>query len=107
KEIARFSDQIRIVVESDFPSTWRRAALDLVEQAWPGAIGVKTVRAGAQENRPLQSVEGAKHCAGAGERPEIIAGHTARAAVLDQPRGGMPGADQDIGEAFVVAQRDV
>src|SRR3984885_7654583 len=53
KEIARFSHQVRIVVEPDFPGARRRAPLDLVEQAWPGAIGVKTIRAGAQEKRAL------------------------------------------------------
>ena len=107
QEIARFRHQLRIVVERDFAGAGRRAALDLVEQARPGSIGVKTVRAGAQEKRPLQRVQGAKHRAGAGERAEIVAGQAARAAMLDQPRRRMIGADQDIGEALVVAQRDV
>ena len=100
-------DQLGVVVERNLAGARRRAALDLVEQAWPGAIGVKAVRAGAQEKRPLQRVEGAKHRAGAGERAEIVAGQTARAAMLDEPRRRMSGADQDIGEALVVAQRDI
>ena len=107
KEIARFGHQIRIVAERDFPGARRRATLDLVEQAWPGSIGVKTVGAGAQEKRPLQRVQGAKHRAGARKRAEIVAGQATRAAMLDQPRRRMSGADQDIGEALVVAQRDV
>ena len=107
KEIARFSHQVRIVVEPDFPGAWRRAPLDLVEQAWPGAIGVKTIRAGAQEKRALQRVERAKHRARARERAEIVASQAARAPMLDEPRRRMPGANEDIGEALVVAQRDV
>ncbi len=89
KEIARFLDQLGVVVERNLAGARRRAALDLVEQARPGSIGVKTVRAGAQEKRPLQRVEGAKHRAGARERAEIVAGETARAAMLDQPRRRM------------------
>ena len=107
KEIARFRHQVRVVVERDLAGARRRAALDLVEQARPGSIGVKTVRAGAQEKRALQRVEGAKHRAGARERAEIVAGQAARAAMLDEPRRRMTGADQDIGEALVVAQCDV
>ena len=107
EEIARLADELRIVVERDLAGAGRRAALDLVEQAGPGPVGVKTVRAGAQEERPLQRVKRAEHRAGAGERAEIVAGHAARAAMLDQPRRGMTGRDQDIGEALVVAQRHV
>ena len=107
EEIARFPHQIRIVGERDFPGAWRRAALDLIEQAGSGSIGEKAVRAGAQEKRPLQRVKSAKHRAGARERAEIVAGEIARAAMLDEPRRRMPGAYQDIGKALVVAQRDV
>ena len=107
EEIARFAHQFRVVVKRDFAGARRRAALDLVEQAGPGAVGVKTVRAGAQEKRPLERVQGSEHRAGAGERPEIIAGERARAAMLDQPRRGMAGADENIGEALVVAQRHI
>ena len=107
KEIARFRHQVRIVAERDFPGAWRRAALDLVQQAGPRSIGVKTVRAGAQEKRPLKGVQGAKYRAGARKRAEIVAGQAAGAAMLDEPRGWVCGANQDIGEALVVAQRDV
>ena len=107
EEIARLPDQLGIFAERNLARTGARAALDLVEQAGPGAVGVETVRAGAQEKRPLQRVQGAEHRAGAGERPEIVAGEIARAAMLDQPRRRMAGAYEDIGEALVVAQRDV
>ena len=107
EEIARLLDQLGIFVERNLSRARRRAALDLVEQARPGSIGVKTVRAGAQEKRPLQRVEGAKHRARARERTEIVADEIARAAMLDQPRCGMSGADQDVREALVVAQRHV
>ncbi len=107
EEIARLLDQLGIVVERNLASARRGAALDLVEQARPGSMGEETVRAGAQEKRPLQRVQGAENGASAGERAEIVAGDIARAAMLDQPRGGMAGADQDIGEALVVAQRDI
>ncbi len=107
EEIARLLDQLRIFVERNLAGARRRAALDLVEQAGTGSIGVETVRAGAQKERPLQRVQGAEHRAGAGEGPEIVAGDRARAAMLDQPRGGMSSADQDVRKALVVAQRDV
>ena len=107
EEIARFLDQLGVVVERNLAGARRRTALDLVEQAGPGPVGVKTVRAGAQEKRPLQRVQGAEHRAGAGEGPEIVAGDRARPTVLDQPRRGMAGAYEDVRKALVVAQRDV
>ena len=70
-------------------------------------MGEETVRTGAQKERPLQRVERAEHRAGAGEGPEIVARDGARPAVLDQPRRGMAGADENVREALVVAQRDI
>ena len=83
------------------------AALDLVEQAGAGAVVVIAVRAGAQQKGALERVHGAEHRAGAGERPEIIAGNRARAAMLDEPRRVVAAGDQNVGEALVVAQHHV
>ena len=66
-----------------------------------------TVGAGAQQKGALHGVHGAEHRARAGERTEIVALNGAGAAVLDEPRRGMVGADQDVGETLVVAQHDV
>ncbi len=107
KEVAGLADQFGIVVERDLAGARAGAALDLIEQAGPGAVLVEAVRAGAQQERALQRVEGAEDRPGAGEGTEIVARRVARAAMLDQPRGRMPGADEDIGEALVVAQRHV
>ena len=107
KKLARLPDQLVIVVERDLAGAGPRAALDLVEKARPGAVGEIAVGAGAQQKGALQRVHGAEDRPGAGERTEIVALDAARAAVLDEPRGGMIGADQDVGEALVVPQHHV
>ena len=107
QEVLRLLDQPGVVVERDLAGAGTGAALDLVEQAGPGAVLVIAVGAGAQEEGALERVHGAEHRAGAGERPVIVAGNRARAPVLDEPRRRVSRADQDIGKALVVAQQDV
>ncbi len=104
QEIARLRDESGIVVEPDLAGAGARASLDLVEEAGPGAVRVEAVRAGAQEERPLQRVHRTEDRAGAGEGPEIVAREGAGPPVLDKSRRGVAGADQNIGEALVVAQ---
>ena len=99
--------QSGIVGFADFPGAGRGAALDLVEQAGAGAIGVKAVRAGAQKKGALQGVQGAIDGPDARERTEIISLPVARAAMLGDLRRGMIAGEQNIGKRFVVAHQDV
>ena len=107
QEVARLRRRAGVVVERDLAGAGPRAALDLVEKAGPGAVLVIAVGAGAQKKGALQRVHRAEHRAGAGEGAEIVALERAGAAVLDESRRRMGGADQDIGKALVVAQHHV
>ena len=107
QEARRLLDQRAVVLEADLAGAGRRAALDLVEQAGPRAALEHGVRAGAQQERPLQHVDGAVDGAGRGERPEVVALAVARAAVLEDLRRGVVARDQDVGKRLVVPQQDV
>ena len=92
---------------ADFAGAGRRAALDLIEQAGPRAIGVKAVRAGAQQKSALQGVQGAIDGPDAREGTEILSLPVARAAMLGDLRRGMIAGEQDIGKRLVVAHQDI
>ncbi len=85
----------------------RRAALDLVLQAGPGARGEDAVAAAAQGERLEQGVERVVDRTGRGERPEILGLRPLGAAMLADQRELVAGAQEDVGEALVVAQDDV
>ncbi len=91
----------------DAAHTRRRAALDLVEQAGPRTVGEETVRTAPEQEHLLQRVQRGIHRAGAGERAIIAALGRPRAAMLGNTREIMIFAQQDEGEAFVVAQQHV
>ena len=98
-----FLHQLAIARLVDASHAGRAAALDLEQQAGPGARGEHRIRAGAQQKGALQRIEGAGDRAGAGERPEIDSLGGLGAAMLEQLRKGMILAQQDVGKALVVA----
>ena len=100
-------DQFGIGIGADAVDTGRRTALDLVEQARPGAVGKKTVGARTQQKHLLQGVQGLVDRAGAGERAVIARLADARAAMLADARKAMVLAQHDEGETFVVAQQNI
>ena len=91
----------------DAADAGRRAALDLVLQAGPGARREHAVGAGAQREGALQGVERAVDRGGRGEGAEILVGGIAHAAVLGELRPFGVAADDDVGERLVVAQQHV
>ena len=99
--------QRRIIAKVDLLGARRRAALDLIEQARPGAAFEERIAARAQQKRALQRVDGAVDRPHRGERPVITARPGARAAMLENLRRPVIGRDQDIGKRFVVAQHHV
>ena len=107
QEAHRLLDQRIVVLEADLAGAGRRAALDLIEQAGTRAALEHGIRAGAQQEGPLQHVDGAVDGAGGGERPEVVALAVARAAVLEDLRCGMPARDQDVGEGLVVPEQNI
>ena len=107
QEIAGFVDQLGIVLGADLAGARARAALDLVEQARPRAAFEHRVRAGAQQERALQRVDGAADRAGRSERSVIFALARARAAMLEDAGRGVVGGQHDVGERLVVPHQHV
>ena len=107
EEVEGLSDQPVVVVRRDLAGAGRAAALDLVEQAGPGAADELAVRAVAQQERLFQLVQSAVDCAGAGEGAEVVALFLLRAAMLLDLGKSVVATDEDIGEGFVVAQQHV
>ncbi len=107
KELLRLAQQLVIAGLVDPADTGGRAALDLVQQARPVAPGKEAVGAAAQQEQLLQGIDRGVDAAGAGEGSVIGARSLARAAVLHDAREVVPFAQQDEGEAFVVAQQHV
>ena len=99
--------QLGVFGEIDLLGAGRRAALDLMQQAWPRAAFEKSVRAGAQQERALQRRDGAVDRPHRGERPVIAAPARARAAVLEDLRRPVIRGDDDVGKRLVVAQQHV
>ena len=107
EEVLRVADQLGIAGFVDAADAGRRAAADLVEQAGPRAVGEEAVGAAPQQEQFLQRVERRADRAGAGERAVILALVPPRAAMELDAREVMVLAQQDEGEAFVVAQQHV
>ena len=107
QELLGLGDQLRIVAKRYLAGTRRRAALDLVEQAWAGAGFIDAVGTGADQECPLHGVDRASHCTGRGKRPEIVTFLDPRAAMLEDPWCLVIVGNHDIGKALVVAQQHV
>ena len=107
QEAAHLVDDGVVLGLVDAADARRRAALDLVLQAGPGARREHAVGAGAQREGALQGVERAVDRRGRGEGAEILVGRIAHAAVLGELRPFGILADDDIGKRLVVAQQHV
>ena len=103
----RFRRQRLIGRWFDIVDARRRAALDLVQQAGPGAVAVGAVGASPDQEGLLQRVDGAVDGTSRSKWPEIGAFAIAGAAVLHQLGYRVIPGDQDIGKRLVVAQHDV
>ena len=97
----------RVILLGNQPDTGARAALDLVEQAGPGPAVESRVGTVAQQKDLLQLVQRPVYRIGAGEGSVVVALLLLRAPMLLDLREGMGTADQDIGEALVIAQQNV
>ena len=111
----------RVILMADQAHARRSAALDLIKQARPRAIGKNRVLTRAQAKHLLQQLDGFFHRPGIRIRAEIAVFAIHRATVISQPRvrqraGGrrrrrvffMPRARQlEIGVAFIVAEKNV
>ena len=82
------SHEAGVILQGDPPDAGRRAALDLIEQAGPGAAGEDAVGAGAQQEGALQRRDGAVHGAGGSEGTVVVALARPGAAMLGDLRGG-------------------
>ena len=103
----RLAHQFVVTVAVDAAHTRRRTALDLMQQARPRAPGEHRIRTRAQQERALQRVERGVHRARRGERAVINTFGVARAAVLQDLRIVVIGAQKDVGEALVVAEQNI
>src|SRR5580704_7312757 len=82
EKIAGLGDELLIGRVAHLARARPGAALDLEQEAGPGAIVVEGIRAGPQEEGALQRIQGAVHGPDAGEGAVIIAWSRAGAAVL-------------------------
>ena len=109
-----------VVLRRDQVHARRRAALDLVQQARPGAIGEHGVLAGAQPEYLLQQLDRLLDRPGAGIGAEVAVPAVDRPPVIGHPgKGGGRGRvrlvdshlvgarDLQVGVALVVAKQDV
>ena len=99
--------QQAVILFRDLAGAGSRATLDLPEQAGPRAVLVIAVRAGAQEEGPLQGVQRAVDRPDAGEGAEEVALAIARAAMLGELGRVVIAGEQDIGKALVVPQQHI
>ena len=107
QEALGVGDRHRVIFRADLADAGRAAPFDLMQQARPGARVKGAVGAVAQQEHLLQLVQSPVHSTRAGEGAEIGALGRFRATVLADHREGMLRRDQDVGEAFVVAQQHV
>ena len=107
QEAAHLVDDGAVLGLVDAADAGRRAALDLVLQAGPGAGREHAVGAGAQREGALQGIERAVDRGGRGEGAEILVLRVAHAAMLGELRPFGVAADDDVGERLVVAQQHV
>ena len=103
----RLLDQAGILLAADPPDARCAAPLDLVQQAWAGAVGKDAVAARAQQKRLLQGHQGAIDRPCRGERAEIAAALALRAAIFGQLRKVAIGGQMDQRKRFVVAQQNI
>uniref|UniRef100_A0A0N5A6X5 PE-PGRS family protein n=1 Tax=Parastrongyloides trichosuri TaxID=131310 RepID=A0A0N5A6X5_PARTI len=99
--------QVAVVLQADQAGAGRRAALDLMQHAGPGARLVDAVRTGAQQKGLLQGVQRPVDRPGRGEGAEIGPRRGVRPAVLTHLRRAVVAPDHDLGEGLVVLQQDV
>ena len=107
EEVLRVAHQPGIVRLRYAIDAGRRAAPDLVEQARPRPVRKEAVGAASEQEGLLQRVERPTHRARAREGAVIAPLGAPRAAMLLNAREIMVGAQQDEGEAFIVAEQDV
>ena len=107
KEGPRLLHQHVVVGLADPAHAGRRAALDLMLQAGPGAALQDRIRARAQREGALERVYREVHGAGGREWAEVVALPALGAAVLRDLRPAMAPAKQNVGERFVVSEQDV
>src|SRR3546814_4881678 len=103
----RIVDQLGIIGLAEPADERRRAALDLVEQERAVARLEEAVGATSEQEQLFERVERLVDAAGRREGAVIIALRPPRAAMLLDAGVSVIGAQQDEGEAFVVAQQHV
>ncbi|MNE10460.1 hypothetical protein D3C80_1031760 [compost metagenome] len=99
--------QLAVVLQADQAGAGRRAALDLMQHAGPGAGLVDAVRAGPQQEGLLQGVQRVVDRPGRGEGAEIGARRRVGAAMLPHLGRAVVAPDHDLGEGLVVLEQDV
>src|SRR4029079_5045769 len=97
QKVAQFANDGVVLGLVDAAHAGRRATLDLILQAGPGAGREHAIGAGAQREGALQGVERAVHRGRRSERPEILVAGLARAAVLGKLRPFGVATDDDVG----------
>src|SRR5260370_19774132 len=83
EERVRVAHQDTVLGKVDLIGTRRRATLDLVQKARPGAALEEGIAARAKEKRALQCVDGAVDRPHGSKWPEIMPRPRARSAVLE------------------------
>ena len=106
QEALGVGDVARVVVGRDVVDARARAALDLVEQARPGAVGEHRVLAGAQVEHLLDQLDRVLHRPGGRERAEVAVLLVDRAAVVGDARKAVR-LDLQVRIALVVDEADV
>ena len=106
QEALGVGDVLGVVLDRDVVDARPRAALDLVQQARPGAVGEHRVLAGAQVKHLLHQLDRILHRPGGRERAEVAVLLVDRAAVVGDARIA-PRFDLQIGIALVVDEADV
>jgi hypothetical protein len=102
----RIAHLVRVLLRRHQPDTGGAAALDLVLQAGPIAMGEEGVAAGTQQEQLLQRAQGFAHCGGRGERADVAVVAGLGAAVVADARKLVRG-EADVGIALVVPVDDV
>src|SRR5262245_34897113 len=104
---SRVLDELRVIAGLNLPCAWRRAALDLIQQARPGEALIVLIGPGSEQKRALKRIDGTVDGARARKRAEIVALDRPRAAMLGDLRRTVTAANHDVRKGFIVAERDV
>ncbi len=107
EKAADLVDDSRVVVTADSTHARRRAALDLVLQARPRAVGEDRIATTAQRKCPKQRVQGLVHGTSRRKRSEVVGAVALAATMLTDHREGVAPAQIEVGKALVVAQDDI